>query len=298
MIIWLASYPRSGNTLLRTVFRETLDMPSFTDTPGPKTPEDEKNAVRAQATADLYRSSLPENLTRDWQRFYPYATESKDVFLVKTHSLPIDGQPYIYVIRDGRSSIASHYRFHLAYHADVGRSLTELVVGADYYGLWCDHMAPWTENRPQTRGMVVRFDELKDASPALVRQLADFVGTKYAPRPWSNPLEAKRKVSPDFFGHGSVVWERPNFWDDQSDALFWLIHGSKMVELGYAPPAQIAEVPDAIHELALIATCESRLAHRLQWECDQRLRVIEALQGNTARRKGGSAAWPGGKRRG
>ena len=66
MIVWLASYPRSGNTLLRTVLKQTMGLWSY---------------------------SGPMPITEPWELFYEKASADETTCLVKTHLQPRDSQP-------------------------------------------------------------------------------------------------------------------------------------------------------------------------------------------------------------
>ena len=74
MIIWLSSYPRSGNTLLRTIIKSCFDISSFSDEP-----------VNYESE---FRTN-PElighcELEGEWSSFYPKAVSTEKIFLVKT----------------------------------------------------------------------------------------------------------------------------------------------------------------------------------------------------------------------
>ena len=78
MIIWIASYPRSGNTLLRTICRHCFNVYSYADEP-------------IQETGFLANPGLGGHLEykSDWPDFYQKASQSEKYFLIKTHSLPL-----------------------------------------------------------------------------------------------------------------------------------------------------------------------------------------------------------------
>jgi hypothetical protein len=90
MIIWLASYPRSGNTLLRTLLKQTMGLSSKSDS------MDENH--HAKEDGSWSRIVGVDGFDSDWTTFYRQACDSGEVHLVKTHGPPIDDQPAIYVV--------------------------------------------------------------------------------------------------------------------------------------------------------------------------------------------------------
>src|SRR5215475_2275599 len=99
MIVWLASYPRSGNTLLRQVLKCCFDRESYEDlgpvaggAPSPWKETDVPGEVRALWG---HRESNEDRAT-----FYERCTRSAEVVFVKTHDVPLDEQKAIYIVRD------------------------------------------------------------------------------------------------------------------------------------------------------------------------------------------------------
>ena len=102
--IWLASYPRSGNTLLRTMLKQSMDMDSYSDGATTKSIGFSKTSNASFGHLDYAGS---------WDSFYDLATTSDAIFFgSKTHLPPRDQQPVIHVVRDGRRSIFSYWRYH------------------------------------------------------------------------------------------------------------------------------------------------------------------------------------------
>ena len=196
-LVWLASYPKSGNTWLRAFLHNYLRQPAA--------PHDinrldeltigesevahfaryDARDPRAWSIADVQR--LRRRVHRD------FMTASPTLVFVKTHnaSLVVDGVPLlspdvtagaIYVVRDPRD-VAVSYAHHL------GRSLDETIafmadpeaaIGGDgknvYERLssWSVHVHFWTRTRsPQLR--VVRFEDLlADHMPRSARWFASW----------------------------------------------------------------------------------------------------------------------------
>jgi hypothetical protein len=225
-MIWLASYPRSGNTFFRIVLREVYGIESseFHD---PKLQGERRDHLD-----------------------YP---------VVKTHLLP--GQlipddpsiPAVYLVRDGRDAVVSMAR----QRRDVS------VPGSDFrlnllwitaalpgkvFGGWSRHVREWRRRA----SVVIRFEDL----------IADPIGCVERIRPIFPLPEPRTRAVPTFeelkakehdFGPGDVVMQSATFrqqffrrgkvgaWKDEMPTaarwLFHLRHGKVLREMGYAKAA-------------------------------------------------------------
>jgi hypothetical protein len=284
VIVWLASYPRSGNTLLRTILFNTMRLDSASDEVG-------EAKIVGLTEAARHNTGVVE-IGESWEDFYTFASESERVFLVKTHRAPRDDQPAIYVVRDGRKACLSYSRFHERFTPSPYPGLLELVLGDDFYGSWSDHYRIWAK-RPNT--LVVRFEELIDARDELCATLAEKVRYSGPVSSWLNPFDELHKENPDFFRAGESSWQGDTTWTEMIDAAFFQLHGDLMVELGYASNKEARSSSDRIPEgwmdianvtRQLIAdkkrlqgTCDARqiVIDELKRECDHRLELIHKL---------------------
>lgn len=293
MIIWLASYPRSGNTLLRTVCRYCFDLYSYADEP-----VDYESEFRSNP--DLIGH---QDTPGKWDDFYQQASRAPEIYLVKTHRPPMDHQPYVYIVRDGRSAIISYCKFN-RYYNKLDIPLVNLILGAGGYGGWSEHYEQWNA-RDGINRMVFRFEDLVDISDDQLGQLGNFLGYDKKPAPWRNPLEDLKKVEPGFFGMQNEKFKGDDHWSPSHEFLFSKIHGDLMVRLGYYEPGGKADVcadfPDHVDHLmseitsmvialqeenrSLARTCQDRLdlIHQLNDACEQRLELIHSLHKQLAK---------------
>lgn len=271
MIVWLASYPRSGNTLLRTVLFKTMGLVS---------PSDELGGKQIPGLADAASQSIGVAETIDnWDVFYRKASESDEVFLVKTHRPPRDDQPAIYIVRDGRKSCLSYSRFHQHFTPQPCPSLLDIVLGADFYGGWSDHYRIWMK---RGNAMLVRYEELVNAPRELLARLAETVRHRGEIAPWNNPFDQLHQKNPDFFREGESAWQGDPAWTPLIDAAFFHLHGDLMIELGYAIPETVTaarkDIPGEWFEL--VEASRRFLAEKKVYEgvCAERQVVIDGLK--------------------
>ena len=250
MIIWLASYPRSGNTLLRTVFKQTMGLGSYSD----------ENMLPSVGHTELSKKSYG-NLEYEgsWDSFYNHASMSKDIFLVKTHLPPRDNQPVISVVRDGRSATQSYAAYHKDYikTSKDPSTILELMIGDDYYGDWTSHFSSWNY-RPEGSTLLVRFEELVNPKSILLQKLGRFVNFNEEIMPFNNPIEMLNLENPNFFRSGITEWGGGE-WSDKLKYFFIALHGDLLIQLGYL---SIAEREYAVNKLHPVECKLMKLANK------------------------------------
>jgi len=225
MIIWLASYPRSGNTLLRTIFKQTMGLSSYSD----------EIMLPSIGHTDLAKQTYGNrNYEGSWDSFYYQASNSKETFLIKTHLPPCDDQPAIYVVRDGRAATESYATYHSSFTKDLQTppSILELMLGDDYYGDWASHYRAWN-SRGLKNLLQVRFEELVNADEILLGKLKAFVDFDGEVRPFENPRNELHSENPNFFRSGHTDWLKGKQWPEKLEYIFIALHGDLLIELSY-----------------------------------------------------------------
>lgn len=287
MIVWIASYPRSGSSLLRQILSSSLGYDSYTE------------AGARVAPLGRYSRVIGEPLDEFRQR----AAETDEVVFVKTHTSPPDGNPALYVVRDGRLALTSFARYEEAFSPDSRfRSLYALIVGLHHYGGWSEHYRAWHNRSAATPILTLEYGELFDASAESIEKIASFVGHTGEIQPWVNPIGPLRAEQSAIVGEGRRLWAGDPLWDPTCDAMFWRLHGDLMGELGFSPTrhlspsSQVAGMVDSVLPLILEARDEildlrksgeekERVIAELHQASLERLRVIEELTKTTEERR-------------
>jgi len=191
-----------------------------------------------------------------WDDFYQYAADSKETFLIKTHLMPVDDFPVVYVVRDGRLSIESYlrqYQTRLEKHPGLDKSTPsyiDLVIGHDYYSDWSTHYNSW-----QRGGLAplfqLKYEEIELMSDIRMQELADFVNYTGEIKHFVNPLLEQKKTDPKIKDRGQCSWIRPAHRTEQEEAFFIALHSNLMLKLGYVTELEVKNSLLMFDEMAL-----------------------------------------------
>lgn len=235
-MIWLASYPRSGNTFVRNILHDVYGMTSG-----------EYHIINGLPFDERYTE-------------HPF---------VKTHLLPWEiipedpGIKAVYLVRDGRDSIVSmaHQRSDIIAPGSVlYQNMKEAILAeqGSYFSGWSANVKAWVERCD----LIIRYEdliadplgqierirdiiELPDASP---EKLLSFEASKkgaatYGTRKeWGYSEDEAKKLAAKIFRKGKAGSWKHDMPDDLHE-LFWAIHGDTMGMLGYTRNGHLSD-PD------------------------------------------------------
>lgn len=235
MIVWLASYPRTGSKLIRGFLHQFFDLPMFSEYP--------RISLKHKKRAAASDNSRPEpralpfigtaNYNGTFQDFYLHARRSEQGFLVKTHHPPFDDSPAIVMTREGRAALVSYHHF-LREIEDEDVSLPEVIRGEVGIGTWSSMLDEWNpQERPGT--LFLRFEDVISDPDLVTEMIASFLQLKPIKK-WENRFSEMHQANPL---HYRVVKNRKNIseLDLQELDLFWACHQEWMNRAGYSEPA-------------------------------------------------------------
>jgi len=231
MIVWLASFPRSGNTFFRILLHEAHGLTTYSI-------HGDLLFERIGVAETIGHAPMPASIDELDRR--------AELYLIKTHDLPRDGRPAIYLVRDGRDALVSYTHFRaqcggarwrrwIAGLLSTGfqRRLTRTICDQRYGG-WSGHVDAWLNGRragaPTT---VVRFEDLVRNPHHALASTRSQLGLESAPMVdgFTSFADLQRRW-PQFFRKG-----REAAWIDEmspaNQKLFWRLHGRSMRMLGY-----------------------------------------------------------------
>jgi hypothetical protein len=226
MIVWIASYPRSGNTLTRIVLYRCFGVEALSLDPRPGPP--------GKLVRFVGRPDIPAGMTP--KEFVPFARESAETWFVKTHAIPchddpsgpLESDPAIAIVRDGRASLSSYWHFQNS----IGGwpfSLEQIVIGAPPLENWSEHVRRWQNHKGQM--LMLRYEDLRLVRPQEIAIIGHFIG-KESRVPFDVTFAELNREVPDLFRVGK---DEPGIAEVERrcPALFWSLHGEAMRELGY-----------------------------------------------------------------
>jgi hypothetical protein len=219
MIVWLASYPRSGNTLLRILLRQAFGLETFSIHP--------KGDDRDFGDDEWIRDVVGHVSEQDPEQLLKIAADSKDLVPIKTHQGPSDDSPAIYVVRDGRAATISFY--HYSQDRNQAVALSQLIDGVPFCGSWSSHFRAWSPlSRPNT--LLLRFEEMVADTQDAINRISEFLNIRPTGK-YDLSFDQLHARSPEFFRSGSNSSNISELSDHAG--RFLVRHGEVMAELGY-----------------------------------------------------------------
>jgi len=233
MIIWLASYPRSGNTFLRVLLNSVFGLKSYSI-------YDDASDIGADKTLSnvVGHEFLPAGFNLQQAR------SAEQIYFIKTHDSPDDicDDKVIYLLRDGRESTLSYRRYLMDYHAQ-SISLRDVIRGQVMFGAWGQHVSAWNPGE-RNNTLLLRFEELTANPLAAVDVIGEYTGLT----PVSEQIPSFRELhekGPKFFRSGqNNSWKKA--YSQADHYAFWLQNYEQMVRYGYSDdmPEILATTPD------------------------------------------------------
>jgi len=226
MIVWIASFPRSGNTFLRILLNRIYGVSTSTvyDVDG----------VAERVGAGLVGAT---------DRPAPVAEfrASRDVHFVKTHrprdaSVAADDRA-ICLVRDGRDAVVSWARMES--ESDPSAYQTQLrakILNRSGTGTWGANVLSWLVPSAPHR-VPLRYEDLIAAPEAAVTSVVSTLAPALTPRPVPEipTLATLKESDPAFFRRGRVGSHDDELPPDLH-ALFWSVPANRdaMALLGYS----------------------------------------------------------------
>lgn len=239
MIVWLASYPRSGNTYFRMLLHHLHGLKTYSV-------YDDPLLEKLDGSADAVgHEKLPGSLDE--------LESHETVYLVKTHHLPSDDRPAIQIVRDGRDALVSYAKFMQSFEnpfvsmgrlsrlvksltgwKEDGAILKSLILssGGDF-GSWTENVVAW-RRRPAKTGLVRYEDLVADPQGEVSRVLneLDILGCGRDDTAAIPDFAELNRRWPQFFREGrSGTWR--SAMTPRHERLFWKYHRQGMETLGY-----------------------------------------------------------------
>jgi hypothetical protein len=251
LLIWVASYPRSGNTLTRQILKQCFGADSYSiyhpsDAPGPV----------ASVTGHVAFDGTAEQLVAA-------ARESSAPWFVKTHRCEdvAETDKAIHVVRDGRAAMISFRRFQRDFNG-VDFPIEQFALGAEPLESWA-RIVQWAFDRPSELTLTLRFEDLVAPDDGLLKRLSSFIGLPVQNAFDRSSFARLHKVQPKFFTSGK---NEPGIeaMEKACPALFWLVNGEMMRALDYTERSRHWSIYLVRDAMAEAGRCVNRLRHEIK----------------------------------
>ena len=194
MIVWVASYPKSGNTYLRSFLSAY-----YFSSKGEFNFELLKN-IKQFPNTEFFDEEINnlEEASNSWLKAQKKIKEAKKIKFLKTHSClgAYKGKPFttldyslggIYIVRDPRnviSSVMNHFSLSVE---DAYEFMTDLKRGTkakvendystySYLSTWANHYKSWA-NSKNFRKIVIKYEDLETNKYETFRDIIVFTNT-------------------------------------------------------------------------------------------------------------------------
>jgi hypothetical protein len=221
VIVWLASYPRSGNTFLRIVLHRLYGVPTYSIYQ-----DDDPVAQRVGPALVGYRPKPVERAVME---------DSTEVYFTKTHKRrKADAYRAIYLVRDGRDAVVSHARLRASQQGTAGGDaqkpfetllreeiLRPYIEGQPSSGTWGGNVLNWLAAADVPLAVLKYEDLIVDPRGSVERAVSSLVPELVPIAEARIPsFEELHSVDPSFFRRGVTQSHRDEM-TEELHKLFW-----------------------------------------------------------------------------
>ena len=251
MIVWLASYPRSGNTFLRVILNSVFDLSTYSIY------GDRHDIGASKETKDIVgHKYLEKDFTIEKARI------DENTYIIKTHEL-LDERisnedKVVYLIRDGRDCVLSFTK-HQNIYSNLNKKIIDTIYGNTFVGSWGEHVASWgPKNRKNT--LLIKFEDLVSWPTDFIGTISEFINVL----PISDKIPSfneLKSVDNKFFRSGKTnAWESE--FTSHEHIAYWLQNYNQMMdyEYSYNMPNEIKNCND----LALFVSISNQNAYLIK----------------------------------
>lgn len=243
LIVWLASFPRSGNTYLRTLLHCVYGIETYS------IHNNDQYFLQNNMAKAIGHRTLPDSVDR--------LMDDEKLYLVKTHYRPTDEKmpqkplPAIYIVRDGRDATVSYARYNLSLLPRRGkkgmlvrlrktlgllsyeRTLKLMITNPNRYGSWSTNVFSWLRYAETAPTAILQFEDLINDPVNQLTGALQKLEIDIKPVGDELPDFDTLKVEwPDFFRRGKTGSYRDEF-PDHLRQMFWNLNAAALEYFGY-----------------------------------------------------------------
>ena len=272
MILYVASYPRSGNSLVQTIFQRFFHLP-FSTVYYKKNPNYLRYPNRVpfwenwrEYTADSSSDSDESSFYEQWLMVYAMKAEPSkkdclyikrgclrvltpknrarlalepDLFVIKTHETPFQdyfsGEYILQPIRHPGAVLRSYIRLvHQWGGLHRYRTLTQLIRGWTGQGSYASYHSKWNGvfSRFPQQSLRIYYEKILENPQDMVQRIADFLGIEFDADATVPEFESLKSKNPKMYGYGTNEDWQASY-RPREKSIFWRLNREIMKTLGY-----------------------------------------------------------------
>lgn len=265
MLIYLASYPRSGNRWGQVLMKHYFGLRVHSVYVA-----EARHALLTQFGDGLPKTAYVDDATFLIPILRQRVAASDDIFIVKTHEPPFTqfftGEKVIHIVRHPGAALWS-YLHYLRDVDGVKADLEGIIQGNDGFGSWSVHTQQWLAAGGGLGQHYLRYsyEQLHQNEAAVAANLATFLRQPLLQPLGSLPgFEHYHQQAPHLVRRGSPDEWQVHFTPAQHRLLL-KVHGATMQALGYAtvmPSVTAAGAPDPTSAQPVVPSAQSDAGQR------------------------------------
>ena len=242
MIIWIASYPKSGNTWLRSLIssyyfsKDKFNLSDLKKIPNFSVSDFINDSLLLQNGVDVAKQwlNVQREINKNYKKTLFFKTHNASVAINKNLFTDSDNTAgCIYVVRDPRNIITSYKNFEKKTYEEILNHMknkeaflfSEKKTGFksfEFIGSWADNYNSWFHNKLGIPICLIKYEDLVKDTLGELRKIIDFIGNVQNIKNYSfNNEKAERGVGDSSFENLSKMEQDGGFNEARSDQKFF-----------------------------------------------------------------------------
>jgi hypothetical protein len=242
MIIWIASYPKSGNTWLRSLIssyyfsKGMFNLSDLKKIPNFSVSDFINDSLLLQNGVDVAKQwlNVQREINKNYKKTLFFKTHNACVAINKNLFTDSDNAAgCIYVVRDPRNIITSYKNFEKKTYEEILNHMknkeaflfSEKKTGFksfEFIGSWADNYNSWFHNILGIPICLIKYEDLVKDTLGELRKIIDFIANVQNIKNYSfNSEKAERGVSDSSFENLSKMEQDRGFNEARGDQKFF-----------------------------------------------------------------------------
>ena len=242
MIVWIASYPKSGNTWIRSLIssyyfsKDSFNLSDLKKIPNFSVSDFINDSLLLQNGVDVAKQwlNVQRKINKNYKKTLFFKTHNACVAINKNLFTDSDNTAgCIYVVRDPRNIITSYKNFEKKTYEEILNHMknkeaflfSEKKTGFksfEFIGSWADNYNSWFHNKLGIPICLIKYEDLVKDTLGEFRKIIDFIANVQNIKNYSfNNEKAERGVGDSSFENLSKMEQDGGFKEARYDQKFF-----------------------------------------------------------------------------